>query len=197
MVGWMIMGWLPAYYKEHFSLTQTMAGVYATGYIYPLSMIGVIVGGALADALLPRNRNARILVPAVAMCVAAPAVFIASGTNILWIAIGGFMIYAFTRVFSDANLMSILCMFADGRYIATGYGVLNLFACIIGGLGIYGSGVLRDEHINMSLIFKIAAMVLVVCALLLFVVKRNIEQRNKRLESVNTYDTNEAEPCAR
>ncbi len=32
IVGWIIVGWLPTCFKEHFDLSQTVAGVYATGY---------------------------------------------------------------------------------------------------------------------------------------------------------------------
>jgi predicted MFS family arabinose efflux permease len=176
VIGWMVLGWLPTYYKEHFSLSQTVAGIYATGYMYPLSMVGVILGGFLADRWSKKNNKARILVPIIGLLIAAPAVFFASGTDVIYIAMGGFMIYALTRVFSDTNLMPVLCMVANKRYIATGYGVLNMFACIVGGLGIYASGALRDAHIDMSLLFKIAAFTMVACAGLLWLVKKDVEK---------------------
>jgi len=179
IIGWMILGWLPTYYKEHFSLTQTVAGIYATGYMYPLSMAGVLFGGYMADRWSKKNKKARILLPIIGLCVAAPAVFVASGSDVIVIAAAGFMIYAFTRVFSDTNLMPMLCMIADQRYIATGYGVLNMFACIVGGLGIYASGALRDAHVNMSLLFRIASISMVICALLLYFVKKDIEKNYK------------------
>lgn len=47
IVGWMIMGWLPTYYREHFQVSHATAGLYATGYIYPAALVGVIVGGIL------------------------------------------------------------------------------------------------------------------------------------------------------
>jgi predicted MFS family arabinose efflux permease len=78
IIGWMILGWLPTYYKEHLVLSQTKSGLYATGYMYPLSMVGVIFGGFLADRWSKKNRKARILVPIIGLCIAAPAVFIAS-----------------------------------------------------------------------------------------------------------------------
>lgn len=179
IVGWMILGWLPTYYKEHFNLSQTKAGLFATGYMYPLSMAGVIFGGFIADRWSKKNNKARILVPIIGLCIAAPAVFMASNTDVVYIALAGFITYAFTRVFTDTNLMPVLCMVADKRYIATGYGVLNMFACIVGGLGIYASGALRDAHVNMALLFRIASFSMIVCALILFMVKKNIENAQK------------------
>lgn len=176
VVGWMILGWLPTYYKEHFSLSQTNAGIYATLYLFPLSIAGALFGGYISDRWSRKNKKSRILMPIIGLCIATPCVYIASNTDILYIAIAGFMLYAFTRVFSDTNLMPILCMIADKRYIATGYGVLNMFATIIGGLGIYASGALRDAHVDMSLLFKIAAFTMIICAGLLFLVKKEVEK---------------------
>jgi sugar phosphate permease len=175
----MILGWLPTYYKEHFNLSQTKAGLYATGYLYPLGMAGVLFGGFFADKWSKTNTKARILVPIIGLCIAAPAVFIASNTDVIYIAVSGFIVYAFTRVFADTNLMPILCMIANKRYIATGYGVLNMFACIVGGLGLYASGALRDAHVNMALLFRIASFSMIICAGLLYLVKKDVQNSYK------------------
>ena len=171
IVGWMILGWLPTYYKEHFNLSETMAGVYATGYLYPASLVGVLAGGFIADRWMRRNKRARILVPVIGLCIAAPCMFMAGYTTVLIIAIPFFMVYAFTRGFTDANLMPVLCMVADPRYRATGYGVLNMFSCIVGGLSLYAGGLLRDAKIDLSVIYQTAALIMVLCALLFFMIK--------------------------
>ncbi len=179
IIGWMLLGWLPTYYREHFKISQTMAGVYATGYMHPLSLMGVLFGGYMADRWARTNNLSRILVPIIGLLIAAPAIFIASSTDVLYLAMGGFMLYFFTRVFSDTNLMPILCMVADKRYIATGYGVLNMFACIVGGIGIYASGMLRDANIDMSILFRVAAVLLLIAASLLYLVKKDVENSFK------------------
>jgi len=171
IVGWLVMGWLPTYYKEHFNLSQGMAGLYATGYLYPASIAGLLLGGYLADRWSKTRQFARIYVPVIGLCIAAPCIFLASYTSILPLAIFFFMIYAITRVFSDANMMPILCMVADSRYRATGYGVLNFFSCIIGGIGLYAGGVLRDSHIDLRLMYQFAALIILICAVLLIMVK--------------------------
>ncbi|MBB2148615.1 MFS transporter [Pedobacter gandavensis] len=176
IVGWIIMAWLPTYYQESFNLSQATAGLYATGYVYPVSMIGVLVGGFLSDRWSRTNPLARIYLPAIGLCIAAAGVFFAGSTGMLYLAIIGFMLYALTRVFSDTNLMPILCMISDSRYRATGYGVLNMFSCIVGGLGIYVSGVLRDADVNLSIMFKLAAVSMLLCAAVLLLIKAKMEQ---------------------
>jgi Sugar phosphate permease len=172
MIGWMTIGWLPTYYKEHFNLSQTLAGVYATGYLYPVAFVGAILGGYLADRASKKNEKNRILVPAIALAIAAPAVLIASSTTVLYVTIAGFLVYGLTRIFADVNLMPILCILSDKRYRATGYGVLNLFATFVGGLGIYASGALRDAHINLSILFKVAAFMLLLSVFILLIIRR-------------------------
>jgi MFS family permease len=163
IVGWLIMGWLPTYYQERFHVSQGIAGLYATGYLYPFSMVGVVVGGLLADRWNQSNKRARMLIPAIGLLIATPGVLLAVNTPYIEIAILGFMMYAFTKVFSDANLMPILCTIIDEKYRATAYGILNLFACVVGGIGIYAGGMLRDAQISMDYIFYFASFVMLLC----------------------------------
>lgn len=173
-VSWMVNGWLPTYYKEKFNLTQTEAGVYSTVYFFTAMLLGVILGGALADLWSKRNKNARILLPAIGFLIAVPGVVIASYTDLIWVTVIGFVLYAFTRPFIDANMMPILERIIDKRYLATGYGILNFCSCIIGGIGIYAAGALRDAQIDLSTVFQVAALTMIVCAVALFsLVPRN------------------------
>jgi MFS family permease len=171
VAGWMIVGWLPTFYKEHFNLSQSTAGLYATGYIHTVGLAGVLAGGWLADQWSRTNPRARLLVPALGMLVSAPCVFLGSTTPDLTIAIGCFMIYAFMKAFSDANMMPILCLIADPRYRATGYGILNFCSCIIGGIGLYAAGFLRDGNIDLSIMFRLSALAMLLCAGLLFSIR--------------------------
>lgn len=171
IVGWLIIGWLPTYYKEHFNLSQGVAGLYATGYLIPASIVGLLWGGFWADRWSRTNPRARILVPVIGLCIAVPFIFMASYTTVLPLAIIFFLVYAFTRSFVDSNLMPILCMVADPRYRATGFGILNFFATVVGGIGLYAGGILRDAHIDLSKMFQFSALTMVICAFLLFMVK--------------------------
>jgi len=171
VVGWLVMGWLPTYYKEHFNLSQGIAGLYATGYLYPASIAGLLLGGFIADRWSRKNRLARIQVPAIGLCIAAPFIFLASSTTILPLAIVSFMIYAVTRAFGDSNMMPMLCLVADPRYRATGYGILNFFSTIIGGIALYAGGILRDMDINLSSMYQVAAVIMIICASFLFMIR--------------------------
>lgn len=178
VVSWMIMGWLPTYYHAHFNLSQGKAGLYATAYLYPAAIIGLLVGGHLSDRWSKTNPRGRILLPAIALCIAAVGIFIAGSTSVLFLAIILFVVYSMMRTCSDANLMPVLCMVADPKYRATGYGILNFFATVIGGIGIYIGGILRDDHFNMGNVFRFSAILLLIAALLLYLVKTDPNVKN-------------------
>jgi predicted MFS family arabinose efflux permease len=171
LAGWAVMGWMPTFFKEQFKLDQGAAGISATSFLAVAMFAGKLGGGAWADRWSRVNDRARILVPAIGLFIAAPATLLVANTGMLALAIAGLSIYGFTRVFSDANLMPILCQVSDSRYRATGYGVLNMFSCIVGGLTVYIGGVLRDAQINVSTLFQCAAGGLLVCGVLMMLVK--------------------------
>lgn len=171
IVAWLVVGWLPTYFQEHFTLSQAMAGFYATGYFYPAALVGLLLGGWWADQWSKTNPKARIYVPVIGICIGAPCVFAASGTSYLMLAVVCFVIFALTKAFIDTNMMPILCLVANPRYRATGYGVLNLAACLIGGAGIYAGGLLRDAHIHLDVIYRVAALIMIVSAVLLVLAK--------------------------
>lgn len=171
LAGWAVAGWMPTYFKEQFQLDQGRAGISATSYLAAGMLLGKLLGGVWADRWSLTNDRARILVPAIGLFIAAPATLMLANTSLLALAIAGLSVYGLTRSFSDANLMPILCQVADSRYRATGYGVLNLFACLVGGLTVYLGGALRDAQISVSTLFQTAAAGMLVCGVLMMLVK--------------------------
>ncbi len=169
--SWAITGWMPTYVQERFHLSQGEAGLSAAGYINAASLIGVIAGGAWADRWSRTNPAARIYVPVIGMCIAAPGILLLAHTHLLAVAVGGLILYGFTRVFADSNMMPILCMVSDPRYRATGYGVLNFLSCICGGLAIYAGGALRDGHVELSRVLVYAAGSMVASSALLLLIR--------------------------
>jgi len=167
--SWILVGWLPTYMREHFGLGQGAAGFSATGYLTVAAVVGLIVGGLWSDRWGITNRRSRILVSVIGLGVATPGVFLAAHTASLAVAVAGFLIIGFFRSFWSANLMPIFCLVSDPRYRATGYGLINTASAFTGGLGIYVAGLLRDRHVNFSLVFDslAAGQLAAVCLLLL------------------------------
>ena len=171
MAFWLINGWLPTFLREQFDLSLGEAGLSATGYIQIASFIGVIIGGYIADRWSKINKRGRLYLPIIGFMFGAPFLYLMGSTAAMGFAIICMIIFGLSRGFHDSNLMPILCQVIDVRYRATGYGFLNFFSTIIGGLTIYIGGILRDGNVNLSLVFQIAAISLFVFTLLLFFVR--------------------------
>ncbi|MBM3889445.1 MAG: MFS transporter [Verrucomicrobia bacterium] len=169
--GWAIVQWLPAYLREHFHLDQAHAGVYATAFTQVAAFCGVLVGGAAADRWSRTHLRGRIFVPMIALTVCSPAVLVLARTDVLAVAVCCLVAYGFARGTSDANMMPILCQVAEPRHRATGYGILNFFSCIIGGLAPYLGGWLKERHVDFSYIFMGSALIMLVSGLFLTLVK--------------------------
>jgi MFS family permease len=174
LASWSIIAWMPTYLSEHFQLSQGKAGLLTTGYIYCGSLCGMIIGGAWADRWSRRQARARIWVGVIGLCVATPAVLIVANAGLLPLVLAGLSIYGLTRAFPDANMMPVMCQITDVRYRATGLGLLNAFATIVGGLSIYAGGALRDAHLAVTRVFECGAAGLLVCAVLLWFIKPRV-----------------------
>ena len=173
--NWGVMGWMPTSLGERFQIGQGAAGLSATTWQHGASVIGLLLGGFWADRWSRTHVRARILVPVIGLCFAVPALFLAANASLLPLAIAGLMLYGLSRSFTDSNMMPILCMVSDPPYRATGFGVLNMLACIVGGTTIYAGGLLRDAHVDVANMFRFAAVGLIVCAVLLFLVRPSRE----------------------
>lgn len=167
LAGWAVTGWMPTFFLEQFDLQQGSAGIAATAYLAAAMFAGKLIGGAWADRWSRTNARGRILVPMIGMFVAAPAMLLVSSTGVLAVAIAGLSLFGMMRSFSDANLMPVLCQVVDPRFRGTGYGLLNLCACVVGGLAILWGGRLRDAGVPVSVLFQAAAVGLLICGVLL------------------------------
>lgn len=171
MVNWLVYGWLPTFLKDHFNLNLGEAGISATGYIQIGSFIGVILGGILADRWTRKNKKGRLYMLIIGFSLGAPFLFLMASTNIFGIAIIAMLVFGLARGFNDSNLMPILRQVADGRYIATGYGMLNFLSTIVGGLMVYVGGALKDAQVDLSIIYQVAAVIMLLATWSLFAVK--------------------------
>jgi MFS family permease len=158
LVNWCFLQWLPTYMQEHFQLTQSVAGPAASVPLQVGGLIGILLGGFLADWWSRTNVRGRLLVPFLGTCLAGPFIVYASATSLLPMALLGFGIYGAGRGFCDANWMPVLCQIADRRCRATGYGVMNLLSCLVGGGMTYAGGVMRDSGFGLGSIFQVLGL---------------------------------------
>ncbi len=172
VVSWSVAGWMPTFIKEHFKLTQGAAGLYTTICLNVSGLLGMLVGGAWADRWSRTQPKARIFVPVLGLCLAAPSVLLLAKAPLLAMALAGLVGYGIGRHFVDANTMPIMCMVVDARYRATSWGMFAFCSCVVGAVGIYAGGLLRDAQIDISRVFLFAVANIVVGAFLIYSLRR-------------------------
>lgn len=153
LAGWVVKDWMPDILREQFGLGQGKAGVSAVLYVQIASLIGVGLGGWLADRWMRRTERGRIFVSALGMMLFLPALFGVGNAGTLLVAIGFLILFGLGWGFFDCNNMPILCQLVRPELRATGYGFMNLVSISCGGLADWGFGVMRDAHIPLNVIF--------------------------------------------
>ena len=171
MSFWLIYAWLPTFFKEGFNLSLGEAGVSGTAFIQIASLIGVLIGGFLADRWARKNNKGRLYITAIGFIVGGPFLYLMAAADLYWIAILGITIFGLSKGFHDANFMPIITQTVDKRYQATGYGIMSFFSVMIGAIMIYVGGALKDVGIALDLVFKIAAVGIFLSGLVLLTIR--------------------------
>jgi predicted MFS family arabinose efflux permease len=167
---WAIYAWLPTFLYERFRMSVADAGFSATVYIQTASVIGILIGGVLADRWSGFNDHGRLLTVVIGFAMAAPALFVVGTTNSKLPLICGLVLFGVGRGFIDCNIMPILCQIAKPQLWATGYGVINLANCISGGLMSLVAGMAKDQF-GLDVAFRVSALLLAAPVFLLLTMK--------------------------
>lgn len=175
IAGWVVRDWMPSILKYRFDIGQGQAGVAATLYWQVAAIIGVMVGGWLADRWMILSPLGRIYVSAIGMSLIVPAIFGVGNAGSLWIAVAFLILFGLGWGFFDCNNMPILSQIVRPDLRATGYGVMNFVSISVGGLGDWGFGILRDRQVPLNLTFGGFAGLAVVSVVLVLLIRPNPE----------------------
>jgi MFS family permease len=178
-VGWMIIGWMPTHMREQFNLGQGAAGFSALGYVYVTQFLGLLIGGAWSDRLSLRFPRARIIIPATAFMVAAPAFWLTGFYNDISFTIASLVLWGLAEGFLGANMMPIICLVIDARYRATALGVLNGFTACFGGASVYLVGAMRDAQVGIKFVLTLAGFGVLWCGVFLYLVNVALRRRER------------------
>lgn len=175
-VSWIIIGWVPTLIREQFKLSQTAAGFSALGFLYGSQILGLLIGGYWSDRWSLTNRRSRIIIPAVAILLTAPAFWATGLVPHLVISLLSLSLWGLSMGFFGANTMPIVCLVVDERYRATAVGLLNACTAIFGGLALYGVGALRDAKVDINLILALTGLGVFLCGFLLWCVNTSLRK---------------------
>lgn len=175
MAGWVVKDWMPDILKEQFGLGQGKAGMSAVLYVQVASLIGVLLGGWLADRWMHRTTRGRIFVSAIGMSFFLPSLFGIGNAETLTVAIGFLILFGLGWGFFDCNNMPILCQIVRPELRATGYGIMNLVSIGCGGFADWGFGALRDQHVPLNMIFGVFAGTAFLSIVIVLLIRPNVK----------------------
>ncbi|HVU35739.1 MAG TPA: MFS transporter [Opitutaceae bacterium] len=171
IAGWVVRDWMPDILQQRFHLGQGRAGANAILYVQFASIVGVVIGGTLADRWMRRTPRGRIFTSAIGMVLFLPALFSVGNAGSLAMAVIGLIVFGLGWGFFDCNNMPILCQIARPELRATGYGVMNLVSISCGGFGDWLFGSLRDRRVPLNMIFGVFAGVALLSVLIVLLIR--------------------------
>ena len=170
LAGWIVRDWMPAILKQQFGIGQGVAGVSATLYLTIAMLVGVAIGGVLADRWTLSTHRGRAFTSAIGILLLVPALFGVGNAATLAVAVTFLALFGLGWGLFDCNNMPILCQVARPGLRATGYGIMNLVSISCGGLADWAFGRMRDAGWPLNASFAaFASMALVAVGLMLWI----------------------------
>jgi MFS family permease len=146
-VAMVLLTWMPAYLKEHFQLSLTMAGLAATAFAQLASMAGSPLGGWLADWLRRRTVRGRVLVQALGVLGGAPFVFLCGQTQSVGLLLVALTAWGLFKGIYDANIFASVFDVVQPEARGTTAGFMNMTGWLAGGASApLVIGYLADTH---------------------------------------------------
>jgi MFS family permease len=134
-VATIFLSWLPTYLTRTFHMDLTLAGLNATAWPQLASIVGVLLGGWLADRWARKDVGGRMRVQVLGLFLGAPFIFMTGWTTevpvLMW-ALAGF---GFCKGVYDANIWASLYDVVPSARRATAQGLMNGIGWLGGGTG--------------------------------------------------------------
>jgi MFS family permease len=123
-VALVFLTWMPSFLKEKFHMNLAMAGLTGTAFIQIASVLGVLTGGVLADALARRKAAGRMIAQMVGLVCGAPFIFITGWTLTVPVLILGMTGFGYFKGIYDANIFASLYDVVRPQSRATAAGIM-------------------------------------------------------------------------
>jgi MFS family permease len=132
-VGSIFLAWMPTYLAEQFGMSLSMAGLNATLWLQAASVVGVLVGGLLADRWAGKYRGGRMWVQTIGLFAGAPLVFAAGWTESVTFLVLALIGFGFCKGLYDSNTWAALYDVVRPERRGTALGLVNGLGWLVGG----------------------------------------------------------------
>ncbi len=143
-----IMGnaiWYPAFMERVHGLRSGEIGTYLAVARGPVGIVGIFLGGWLADRLGRRDERWRVWVPALGCLLVVPGEMLFLFSDTLWLSVSGMIVAAFFMALHTGPIYAIVLAVARVRMRATATAIFLFCANMVGQtLGPLGIGYVND-----------------------------------------------------
>ncbi len=141
---YLVYTWLPTLLHDKFSLGLARAGFEASVYPQIGTVLGLMVGGALADKTYKKTPAARFWIVLFAFCTAAPSIFLLGNAPTLEAVRIAAMAFGFFSGFISGNQAASAFDVVPASHRASAIGVLNLIGASVSGFAPFLGGMARS-----------------------------------------------------
>jgi MFS family permease len=124
-VASVFLTWMPKFLVDKFKMSLALAGLSGTAYLQIASMIGVLVGGVLADRLARRHAGGRMMAQCVGLFGGVAFIFLTGWTLSIPVLIVALVGIGFFKGIYDANIWASLYDVVKPERRATALGLMN------------------------------------------------------------------------
>ncbi len=121
-------GWLAKYFHDTFDMTLGDAGRFSTVWIQISSIVGLLLGGVVADRWSRRWRGGRVATCAIAMVAWIPALLIIGTSESEWLIATAMVFFGLALGVYNTNLWTTTFEVIDPAARSTSLGLLNVFS---------------------------------------------------------------------
>jgi MFS family permease len=184
-VAMVFLTWMPSFLNKQFQMNLAMAGLTGTAFIQIASVLGVLTGGALADALARRRASGRITTQMIGLICGAPFIFITGWTLSIPVLIIGMTGFGFFKGIYDANIFASLFDVVRPSARATAAGIMIAVGWSGGAIAPIAIGVASERWGLGSSIAANGAVYIVAAVLMAFAIFALIDKDVKKIAAQN------------
>lgn len=177
-VAVVFLTWMPTFLYRKFHMSLSMAGLNGTAYLQIASVLGVLVGGFLADAAVKRSwHGGRMITQSIGLFLGVPFLFLVGWTATVPIVIVAMTGFGFFKGIYDANIWASLYDVVPAERRGTAVGVMNSLGWLGGG----GAPILialASKQYGMGTCISATAAIYLCCGLLLLWCSRIKREEN-------------------
>lgn len=133
-VAVIFLTWMPTFLLRKFHMSLASAGVNGTAYLQLASVLGVLLGGFLADRLARTRKGGRQIVQAIGLLIGCPFIFLVGSNTAIKIVLLATVGFGFGKGLYDSNIWASLYDAIPPQLRGIATGLMNSLGWLGGGL---------------------------------------------------------------